>query len=148
MTKDNHKSYVDELAEWVKEREKTRPRQDKHVVAFLAVRSDIEAAIDAGYSLKTIWEHQHERGVIPYRYETFLRHVKRYIHAKPAKTSSLSTPATTSGSPVSTPSPTSGRPSGQGEASGQTNSPAPSPVAPSGPTAFVFNPTPNREDLI
>ena len=49
------KSYPEELAEWVKKREATRPRQDKNVVAFLALKSDVQDAIAAGYSLLTIW---------------------------------------------------------------------------------------------
>ena len=56
------KSYPEELAEWVKKREATRPRQDKNVVAFLALKSDVQDAIAAGYSLLTIWEHLHEKG--------------------------------------------------------------------------------------
>jgi hypothetical protein len=78
------KSYTDELAEWVKKREATRPRQDKNVVAFLALRDDVKSAIEAGYSLLTIWEHLHEKGRIPYRYETFLKHVRRHIKNRPA----------------------------------------------------------------
>lgn len=73
------RSYTDELAEWVKKRDKTRTRQDKNVVAFLAVRDDVKEAIAAGYAIKTIWEHMHEQGKIAYRYETFLKHVKRHI---------------------------------------------------------------------
>lgn len=77
------KPYTDQLAEWVKKREKSRPRQDKGLVAFIAVKDDITEAIDAGYALKTIWEHLHETGKIPYRYETFLKHVKKHIKEKP-----------------------------------------------------------------
>lgn len=77
------KPYTDQLAEWVKKREKSRPRQDKGLVAFIAVKEDISEAIDAGYALKTIWEHLHETGKIPYRYETFLKHVKKHIKQKP-----------------------------------------------------------------
>lgn len=77
------KPYTDQLAEWVKKREKSRPRQDKGLVAFIAVKEDITEAIDAGYALKTIWEHLHETGKIPYRYETFLKHVKKHIKEKP-----------------------------------------------------------------
>lgn len=73
------KGYTDELAEWVKKRAASRPRQDKSLVAFLAVKDDIHEAIGAGYSLKTIWEHLHEQGKIPYRYETFLKHVTKHI---------------------------------------------------------------------
>lgn len=76
------KSYTDDLAAWVKKREKSRPRQDKGLVAFIAVKDDVADAIEAGYALKTIWEHMSETGKIPYRYETFLKHVKKHIKAK------------------------------------------------------------------
>lgn len=49
------------------------------MVAFLAVRADVQEAITAGYAVKTIWEHLNETGKIPYRYETFLKHVRRHI---------------------------------------------------------------------
>lgn len=77
------KSYTEELADWVSKRKAQRPRQDKNIVAFLAVKGDVKAALDAGYSMKTIWEHLHETGRIEYRYETFTLHVKRHIRAKP-----------------------------------------------------------------
>jgi ABC-type ATPase with predicted acetyltransferase domain len=77
------KTYPEELAEWVKGREAKKPRQDKHVVAFLAVKSDVQAALDAGYAMKTIWEHMKETGRLRCRYETFTQHVKRYIKAAP-----------------------------------------------------------------
>ena len=77
------KSYTEELSDWVSKRKAQRPRQDKNIVAFLAVKGDVKAALDAGYSMKTIWEHLHETGRIEYRYETFTLHVKRHIRAKP-----------------------------------------------------------------
>lgn len=73
------KRYTDELAAWVQKRAKSRPRQDKGLVAFIAVKDDIAQAMEAGYALKTIWEHLHETGKIPCRYETFLKHVKNQI---------------------------------------------------------------------
>lgn len=79
------KTYPDELAEWVKGRQAKNPRQDKRVVAFLAVKSDVQAALDAGYAMKTIWEHMQEKGRLHCRYETFTQHVKRYIRAVPAQ---------------------------------------------------------------
>jgi len=80
------KSYLDELAAWTKKREKKRQRKDQYVVAFLAVRANVEEAIEAGYSLMTIWEHLTDTGKISYRYETFLRHVHKHIQApKPKK---------------------------------------------------------------
>jgi hypothetical protein len=77
------KSYTEELADWVSKRKAQRPRQDKNIVAFLAVKRDVKAALDAGYSMKTLWEHLHATGRIAYRYETFTLHVKRHIRAKP-----------------------------------------------------------------
>ncbi|WP_419605606.1 TraK family protein [Thiolapillus sp.] len=54
-------------------------RQDLAAVAFMAIREDVKAAIGAGYAQKTIWAHLHEIGKIPYRYETFLKHVRKHI---------------------------------------------------------------------
>ncbi|CAG0988828.1 Protein TraK [Anaerolineae bacterium] len=72
-------SYTEELAEWVKKRDAEKPkRQDKNWVAFLAVSNDVKAAIVAGYSLMTIWEHMHETGKIQVRYETFTKYVRRH----------------------------------------------------------------------
>jgi len=76
------KTYTDELGEWVKKRKEKRPKQDLAVVAFMAVLEDVKAAIEAGYAQKTIWAHLHEIGKIPYRYETFLKHVRKHITAK------------------------------------------------------------------
>lgn len=73
------KKYVEELAAWVRESRTNRPRQDTNMVAFLAIRADVQEAIAAGYAVKTIWEHLNETGRIPYRYETFLKHVRRHI---------------------------------------------------------------------
>lgn len=78
------KKYTDELTKWVKQREASRPRQDKHLVAFLSVRTEVKEALDLGYSVKTIWEHMHEIGKIKYRYETFLKHIRRHIKEEPA----------------------------------------------------------------
>lgn len=122
------KSYTEELAEWVKKRGATRPRQDKNVVAFLAIKEDVQAAITAGYSLLTIWEHLHEKGRIPYRYETFLKHVRRHIKGRP--------PVVEVGIEAVKP-----------------NEPQPlaakkQPAKPEAPAGFIFNPVPNKEDLL
>ena len=131
------KTYPEELAEWVKGREAKRPRQDKHVVAFLAVRSDVQAALDAGYAMKTIWEHMREKGRLQYRYETFTQHVKRYIKAAAAASASMS--------PIPPPS----------EAKGMKPDPAPPPPPASAPKknppkigGFTFDATPKKEDLL
>jgi hypothetical protein len=77
------KNCLEDLAEWSKEREASKSRKDKSIVAFLAVRADVKVAIEAGYALKTVWQYLRERKKISYRYETFLRHVRRYIMQNP-----------------------------------------------------------------
>lgn len=79
------KTYTEILAEWVKKRDASRPRQDKSLVAFLAVRDDVKAAMAEGYALKTIWQHMNETGKLSYRYETFLKHVRKHIKEKQEK---------------------------------------------------------------
>lgn len=55
----------------------------EYLPAFLAARSDVIEAMTAGFALKTIWEHMHEIGRIPFRYETFLKYVHRHISNAP-----------------------------------------------------------------
>ena len=69
-------AFLDELAEWVAS---AQQRRKESLVAFLAVRGDIEEAMRAGYALKTVWAHLRESGRIACRYETFCAHVRRYI---------------------------------------------------------------------
>jgi hypothetical protein len=73
------KKYIDELSEWANKRNVKKPRQSMAAVAFMAARDDVKAAMEAGYALKTIWEHMYETGNFPYRYETFLKHTRRHI---------------------------------------------------------------------
>lgn len=69
-------AFLDELAEWIASAQR---RRKESLVAFLAVRSDIEEAMRAGYALKTVWAHLRETGRIACRYETFCAHVRRHI---------------------------------------------------------------------
>ena len=117
------KNYTEELAEWVKRREASKPRQDRNAVAFLAVRTDVQAAMDAGYSRKTIWEHLRETGKVSCRYETFLRLVQRHLKRR------LVTQATP---------PVPEKPS----------SPAAKKSPPPAAGSFTFDPKPNKEELI
>ena len=130
------KTYPEELAEWVKGREAKKPRQDKHVVAFLAVKSDVQAALDAGYAMKTIWEHMKETGRLRCRYETFTQHVKRYIKAAPVA------------SPPPTATPPDSQPKG---AKPEPKAAPPASESKSEPPkigGFTFDATPKKEDLL
>jgi hypothetical protein len=73
------KKYVEELTEWANKRNLKKSRKSMAAIAFIAARDDVKAAMDAGYALKTIWEHMNETGHFPFRYETFLKHVRKHI---------------------------------------------------------------------
>ncbi len=71
---------TDEIASWFAERQKNEKLERRdYSIAFILARDDIIDAIEAGYYLKTIWEHMNEIGRIPFRYETFLRYVRKHI---------------------------------------------------------------------
>jgi hypothetical protein len=116
------KHYIEDLSAWVSKRKAARSRQDKNLVAFLAVKNDVADALTAGYSMKTIWEHLHELGRIDVRYETFTQYVKRHIKSK---------------SPPQTQSP-----------AGADQSQKKPRESPSDVGGFTFNSIPNKEDLI
>lgn len=69
---------TDALAEWVA-KQPPRRRHDAQAVAFLAVRTDVVKALEAGYSIKTIWAFLKDQGRITSSYEMFRRHVQRHI---------------------------------------------------------------------
>ncbi len=74
--------FIDDLEKWLHLRHKKehKKRQDVLVVEFLAMKKSISEAVDAGYSIKTIWEYLNkETGQIRSTYETFRRHVNRFI---------------------------------------------------------------------
>lgn len=107
------------------------------MVAFLAVKSDVQAALDAGYAMKTIWEHMKETGRLRCRYETFTQHVKRYIKAVPV----IAAPA-----PATSP---------DSQAKGAKPNPKAAPPASEPPKSeppkiggFTFDATPKKEDLL
>lgn len=77
------KDYLTDLREWVKQKKGLNGNNANSArVVFLAIREDVKNAIDAGYSLTTIWEHMHETGRVTTTYETFRRHVRRYIYER------------------------------------------------------------------
>lgn len=115
------KNYPDQLGDWIKRR--TATVRDRNLVAFLAVRDDVCAALDAGYNVKTIWSNLRESKRIGIGYSAFLRYVKKHIHQAQVA------------SPVPPPAGVSPAP----------HLPISKPEKPSG---FVFNSTPNKEELL
>lgn len=73
------------LQAWIIERQSTKhsPSKQEALATFLGVKNDVEEAIAAGYNLKIIWTYLTDQKLISFRYETFLRYVKRYIKDTP-----------------------------------------------------------------
>jgi hypothetical protein len=127
------KSYSKQLGEWVKARES--PKRDRNLVAFLAVRDDVQVAIDEGFTLKTIWTNLHEVGRIRCGYHTFRNYVNKHLRAIPAgRTEELQTRHRQEKAPVAA-SPSVRRPGAQ-------------PKGQDGAAGFTFNPVPNKEELL
>lgn len=116
------KNYPDQLGDWVRQRATTM--RDKNLVAFLAVRDDVRAALDAGYAAKTVWANLHESGRIGVSYTAFLRYIRKFLDQ-----------------PASVPGPQQAPPA----IPEATSPPIDRPVKPAG---FVFNPTPKKEELL
>lgn len=122
------KSYPEQLGEWVKRRESTQ--RDKNLVAFLAVRDDVKAAINAGYAVKTVWLNMREAGRVQFGYDTFLNYTNRLIR-RPQANVTNSTATLDSTRP---------KPSAKKTATPKTVN--------SASTGFTFNSTPKKEDLL
>lgn len=129
-------NFLDDLAKWAAGQcQATKPRRKETLAAFLVVRENVREAMAAGYALKTIWEHMHETGRVSYRYETFLRHVRRHITNAPID-------RTTQSAKV--------KPAAQGKGGDESILQAHTESRTSSPPrlgGFNFNPTPNKEDL-
>lgn len=130
-------TFLEELAKWATgTRQTIKPRRKETLAAFLAVREDVKAATAAGYALKTIWEHMHETGRVSFRYETFLRHVRRHITNAPPERSKQQAPVK---SEVQA--------KGGDESKPQALTEPKKSGAPS-LGRFNFDPTPNKEELL
>lgn len=128
------KDYTEKLAEWVRQRES--PRRDKNLVAFLAVREDIESALRAGFSARTIWLNLYEEGRVSFRYTAFTMFVKRHIGKTEVKMQ-LPEPV------ICIPTIVRPRATQTRQGSERSKSEQSEPVR-----GFVFNPIPRKEDLI
>ena len=116
------------LDEWASRR--TSSRSEKNLVALLAVRDDIQAGLDAGYAVRTVWRYLHENGQVPCKYDAFLSFVHRYIRSARA-TKAKETPPI----PARNFSAAALKPAMQKNSSDEIR-------------GFTFNPVPRKEDLI
>lgn len=130
------KSYPEQLGEWVKQR--TSTRRDKNLVAFLGVREDVKAAVEAGYAVKTVWANMAECGRIGFGYDTFLNYVNRLVRRTPTDPAAASTPAPPAGrAPVT-----------HSRTKLDTKTTAVKRMKSGPPAGFTFNPVPNEEELL
>lgn len=128
------KSYTEELAAWVEKRTKKKRRQDAAAVAFVAVKPEVIAAIEAGYALTTIWEHMHETGKVKCSYETFRKHVRRFIRS----------PSVSPATPPTLPNP---KEDATKKTAKEKTSTEPLKSEPAGVSRFTYNPTMDDKDL-
>ncbi|MGJ7582668.1 TraK family protein [Variovorax sp. RHLX14] len=154
------KNYTDQLAQWATKRQ-GRARE-RNLVVFHALQDDVRAALDAGFSSKTIWAHMQEQGRIDFGYETFLDYVNRVI-----KTARMAKPGFRSGADVVAGAERADDSQKERLAAKSSTEPpmarplhAPSPVTPAAPPSpqlqprrtsmptFKFNPIPQREDNV
>lgn len=129
------KRYSEELAAWIEKRATKKRRQDAAAVAFLSVKADVIDAMEAGYAVTTIWEHMHETGRVKVSYETFRRHVQKYIKAG-------SPPAAPVPAVQPNPAKPAGKPGLKAKAD-QARKPEPPSVG-----GFDFNQSPEKKDLL
>ncbi|TWI62541.1 hypothetical protein IP91_04061 [Pseudoduganella lurida] len=122
------KNYPEELANWV--RKKPTTRRDRNLAAFLAVRSDVLAGLQAGYQAKTVWRNLIDEGRVAFGYGTFLRYVKMLPESA---TPTLVAP------PLGDP---------KTVAAGAEPIRETAQLKPGQQAGFVFNPVPRKEDLL
>ena len=127
------KSYPDQLSQWVKRHPPFR--RDKNLAIFLALRHDVSAALDAGFSMKTVWSNMHEARRVEFSYETFVGFVNRILRNPDSGLGALQ---------ISTPNRTIG-------SSPNTNSITllqPVKTIPTTSQGFDFDSSPNKEELL
>lgn len=135
--------YTKELANWAEQKTREKRRQDLSAVAFIAVKTRVVEALDAGFTLTTIWEHMVETGRLKCSYETFRRHVHRFITgAENRNGTKNSTPQESSAAA------TANQPNARNQTEAPSAEPAASRAISPGLPGFQFNAAPNQKDLI
>jgi len=80
-------SYMDLLTELKKDQDTAK--RGKGRVVFLSLKSEIEAALNEGYSAREVWAFLHKKGHVEFQYTAFMNYVNKFIyHAKKKPASS------------------------------------------------------------
>lgn len=131
------------LSQRISERAKTQvsSRKGKNRASFLAVREEIRQSIEDGWAIKQIWECLYAEKKVPFGYDAFIGYVDRLILHPASLPKLLLLPPTAARQPALNATKASRSPP-PAHAPPQANSPTPP------KTGFIFNPTPNQEDLM
>lgn len=116
------KSLSQRIADRATKKKPSRNAQNR--AAFLAVREDIQQALNDGWPVKTIWETLHEEGKVSFSYQAFRGYVNRLILSSTVK------------------------PDDNKRSSNGSQSPAKKTEKPATLAGFTFNPVPNKEALL
>ena len=127
------KNFSEELGEWLSRRNRTQ--RDRNLVAFLAVLDDVKDGLKTGYSAKAVWAYLLESKRIEFGYDTFLNYAKRFIDSKQRDQ-------------VVTKSQTASKSIAPDTASNCTAPTVAKTVGSEAQATFVFNPVPNKEELL
>jgi len=73
-----------------------RMKDGRHIASFLAHSEDIKIAVDAGWSLRIIWDTLRTESKITCSYRSFCEHVNKFIHGKSTQGRSINPPNTQS----------------------------------------------------
>jgi hypothetical protein len=126
-------NYTEQLAERL--RAQQSPGRSLNKAAFLTVKADVAAALEAGFLSKDIWSDLRTCKRIDFSYDTFLRLVKLYISSPPVVPTPVAFPsrgATVKDKPAGLPATASSQPV---ESSSEKAS-------------FVHNAVPNKDELL
>ena len=131
------------LSQRIAERAKTQvaSQKGKNHASFLAVRDEVRLSIEDGWAIKQIWECLHAEKKVPFGYDAFIGYVDRLI-LHPLSLSPLPPVQSITSSQTAPTATKASRSPSQAHAPPAANSPAPA------KTGFIFNPTPDQEDLM
>ena len=136
--------FSNQLAQWVQHR--GLQRSGKNLVAFMAVRDDVKLAIDAGYAVKTVWANLRETGRIDLGYKTFLNYVRRCLGPSPDP--AAASPVRPTVAPVATVSALAAVAAAAPPSRESNPVKTPTRVLPLAMPGFVYDPVPNKEELL
>ena len=78
------------LMDGIKAEALNQKRKGSGRVEFLALRQEIQDALNDGYLVKEVWQYLKDKGVISIQYRMFIRYVNRFLKSNETLNSPLS----------------------------------------------------------